>query len=314
MSLAIAVKNFDPDAWVERMQKVLPNRSVEAWETAAQSAESVRYLLAWKAPEEALNAFPNVEVIFSLGAGVDHLLGSAKLPDVPIVRIVDKNLTMRMTEWVTLQVLLHHRDQLTYSHQQAQANWKSHSQPAASDIRVGILGLGELGADAAKALAGLGFKVAGWSRSAKHVDGIDSYHGADQLDAFLARTDILVNLLPFTPATEGLVDYAFLSKLAKDGKGGAPVYVNAGRGGTQVEGDLVKALKDGTLKGASIDVFAVEPLDSQSELWALPNCIVTPHVAAESEPDALSRYVADQIAEYEAGRPLKNVVNRSAGY
>lgn len=314
MSLLIAVKGWNPAAWALRLARYLPEHEIRSWPDAVGDPADIRYALAWKAPAEVLAACPNLEVIFSLGAGVDHLLAQPGLPDVPMVRVVDPDLTARMTEWVALQVLLHHRQHLAYAAQQRESLWRDLEQPAARHVRVGLLGLGVLGAEAAKMLVRFGFDVAGWARGPKQIDGVVSYAGEGELDAFLARTDILVNLLPLTPETRGFIDYGLVSRLARDGALGGPVFINAGRGGSQVEADLVRALTDGTLKGASLDVFETEPLPSHSPLWKLENVVITPHVAADSDPEAISAYVAEQIRTFEAGGTLRNTVDKATGY
>ena len=314
MSLFIAVSGWNSQPWVDRLSTRLPGRAVKSHPASAGELASVRYALAWKPEPGLLARCPNLEVIFSLGAGVDHLLSDPQLPDVPLVRVVDPDLTARMSEWVTLQVLLHHRRQLTYLAQQKIKLWKDHEQAAASRVRVGILGLGVLGGEAASVLKRLGYDVAGWSRSRKQVDGVACFAGTSELTRFLARTDILVNLLPLTDETQHLVDHAFLSRLARDGAIDGPVFINAGRGGSQVETDLVRALTDGTLAGASLDVFETEPLAATSPLWELENVVITPHVAADSDPEAISDYIVEQILAHEAGQPLSNLVDRSVGY
>jgi glyoxylate/hydroxypyruvate reductase A len=219
-----------------------------------------------------------------------------------------------MTEWVVLQVLLHHRQQVRYSQQQALREWNELPQPAAAEVRVGIMGMGALGSDAAEVLKRIGFNVAGWSRRPSHVEGVASFHGADQLDAFLKRTDILVSLLPLTPETRGLLAMPLFLKLARDGKLGGPVLINAGRGGVQVEYDIAVAIETGILTGASLDVFAAEPLDPRSQLWAMENVIITPHAAAASTAEALIPPILKQIDDFEAGKPLENVIDRAARY
>lgn len=319
MTLLVAVKGWKSEDWTEKLTALLPGQTVARFPEDEVDLASVRYLLAWKAPEDLYSRLTGLEAIFSLGAGVDHLLDVPTLPaDVPVVRIVDPNLTMRMTEWVVLQVLMHHRRQRLYDRQQARSRWQSHAQPVASEVRVGVMGLGVLGSDAASALARLGFQVAGWSRTPKQIDGIECFDGAEGLDAFLGRTDILVNLLPLTPQTRGILNGGLFAKLARDGAGHfgehGPVLINAGRGGSQVEDDILDALEDGTLGGCSLDVFETEPLPRDSELWSHPNIIVSPHIAAESDTRALTRYVAEQIKAHEAGAGLSNVVDRAAGY
>ncbi len=290
-----------------------PDRAVFLWPDVPDPS-AVAYALAWKPAPGALAGLPNLKAIFSLGAGVDHLIFGGDLPDVPIVRVVDDDLTGRMTEWVVLQVLIHHRRQPLYDRQQRQRTWRERSQPAAHEVRVGIMGMGVLGQAAAKALAAIGFRVAGWSRRGAPVPGIESFAGGQELDAFLARTDILVCLLPLTAATRGILAMPLFQKLAKGGRAGMPVLINAGRGGLQVEGDIVAALERGILGGASLDVFATEPLDAASPLWGMDNVVITPHAAAASSPAALVPAMLRQIADFEAGMPLANLVDRTAGY
>ncbi len=313
MTVLVAVKGWDPGHWVDALRARAPGRNVVV-APDVRDPEAVRHALVWKPEPGYLATFPNLEVIFSLGAGVDHLTTDPALPDLPIVRIVDPDLTMRMTEWVILQVLLHHRKQRAYDRFQGERRWRQLDQPAAKDVRVGIMGLGVLGADAARALRALGFPVAGWSRGPKTVPGVDCYAGRDQLPEFLARTDILVVLLPLTPDTRGIIDGSLIDGLARDGRLGGPVLINAGRGGLQDEAAVDAALREGRLIGASLDVFAVEPLPSTSPLWTAPNLTITPHVAAESDPVALSDYVMGMIEAYERGEGLSNLVDRAKGY
>ncbi|MEW5424418.1 2-hydroxyacid dehydrogenase [Amorphus sp. 3PC139-8] len=314
MSILFASQGFGANAWQPAIEAAAGDRPIAVDGIDAYDPETIRYALVWQPPRERLAALPNLEAIFNLGAGVDALLADPTLPDVPIVRIVDPNMTMRMTEWVVLQVLMHHRHALGYLHQQQQRDWRDLPQPPAAVVRVGIMGLGALGADAASALARLGFQVAGWSRTAKSDLEIETFVGAGALDAFLGRTDILVVLLPLTRDTHGLLNRELFAKLAQDGALGGPFLINAGRGRLQVEADIVAALDNGTLKGVSLDVFETEPLPAASPLWTRPDVIVTPHVAADSSPDAICRNIFQQIAAYERGEGLKNVVDRGLGY
>jgi glyoxylate/hydroxypyruvate reductase A len=176
------------------------------------------------------------------------------------------------------------------------------------------MGLGELGRDSADVLVRLGFQVAGWSRSKREVPGVQCFAGLDQLSAFLARTDILVVLVPLTAETKGILNASLFKQLARDGVRGAPVVINAGRGGLQVEDDIVAALNDGTLGAVTLDVFNTEPLPPEHPLWSHPKATITPHNAADSDPEAISDYVVAQIEAYERGAPLQNVVDRDRGY
>jgi glyoxylate/hydroxypyruvate reductase A len=223
-------------------------------------------------------------------------------------------MTMRMSEYVCLHVLMHHRQQRKLDLLQAERRWAPSPQWAASAVRVGIMGLGELGRDAAQKLAHLGFKVSGWSNSRHAIRGVESYAGKAELDAFLKTTDILVCLLPHTPETEGILNRALFRKLASDSRLGAPVLINAGRGKLQVEADIIAALDAGELGGATLDVFQTEPLPADSPLWTHPKVTVTPHIAADSEPDVISAYIINQMRRHEAGRPFENLVDRARGY
>ena len=314
MSILLATTGWDATPWLQRLRAFLPDYPVVTPPAAGDRA-AVRYAVCWRHELGALAGLPNLQAIFSLGAGVDHLFEDPELPQVPIVRVVDPDLTARMSEWVVLHALLHLRQFRRYERQQRERVWDDdESQPAAEQMRVGIMGLGELGRDAARKLRTIGFDVAGWSARAKSEPGVACFHGSEGLDAMLARTDILVALLPLTEATRGILDARLFAKLARDGRLGGPILVNAGRGALQVEADILAALEAGVLKGASLDVFEKEPLPPDSPLWSHPAVFVSPHNAAISAPDAVGRSIAEQIRDFERGEPLRNVVDRSRGY
>jgi len=309
-----STENWTPPRWRERFKRVCTDRPVAMLPGDPIDPAAVRYAAVWKPKPGALAGFPNLAVIFNLGAGVDALIADPSLPDVPLVRVADEDLTGRMTEYVVMHVLMHHRRQRYLDACQRDRVWDPKAQPAASAVRVGVMGLGVLGSDAAQALRRLGFDVAGWSRGRKTLSGITSYAGEAELPAFLARTDILVCLLPLTPATRGILNRKTFSQLARENHLGGPVVINAGRGGLQVESELLAALDDGTLAGASLDVFEHEPLPADSPVWSHPDVIISPHNAADTDPDVISIYVAEQIARHERGEPLRNVVDRKLGY
>lgn len=274
----------------------------------------IDYIFVWKPKPDAFEGLDNLKAVLSLGAGVDALLKHPALPDAPIVRFVDADLSQRMSDYVVAHVTMHHRQFTRFWADQKARRWDQHYPPAAGETSVGIMGMGVLGQDAARRLLPLGFSVRSWSRTEKAIEGVDSFAGPDQLDAFLAGTDILVNLLPLTPETDGILNYSTFSKLRRDRLPGGPVIVNAARGGHQREADIVKALADGTLGAASLDVFEVEPLPQDSPLWAIENCYITPHIAAISNIASGVSYFSRIIREHEAGRPLVNVVDRRRGY
>ena len=274
----------------------------------------IEYIFVWKPKPNAFEGLTNLKAVLSLGAGVDALLRHPNLPDAPIVRFVDQDLTQRMSDYVVAHVTMHQRGYTRFQAAQKAHRWDQFYPPAATETTVGILGMGVLGQDAAKRLLPLGFSVRSWSRTPKELEGVECFAGQDGLGRFLSGTDILVNLLPLTPETEGILNYKTFRQLRHGGLEGGPVIINAARGGHQRETDIVKALADGTLGAASLDVFQVEPLPADSPLWDLENCYITPHIAAISNTASGVRYFSQIIRDHRAGRPLINVVDRERGY
>lgn len=313
MSILVLVDGWDPASWVNALKTALPDEVIEAYPHVSDP-EAVEYALVWSPQSGVLETFPNLKALFSLGAGVDHLMGGDTLPSVPIARVVDPDLTGRMTEWIVAQVLLHHRQHLQYAQQQRAGNWQNLIQPLASEVQVGLMGLGELGRAAADLLHRLGFGVRGWSRTPRQLDHVTCFHGDDQRNAFLGETDILVCLLPLTARTEGLIGTSVFEKMRRDGALGGPVFINAGRGRIHVESEVAAALQNGLLKAASLDVFEVEPLPGDSPLWKLDNLVITPHVAAVSNPKALSHLIARQVHAHRRGENLMHLVDMTLGY
>lgn len=305
----------DAGVWVDALKAAEPGLAVQAL-GGPVDPDRVRYAVAWRHLPGSLAAFTKLRAIFSIGAGVDHLVSDDTLPaEVPIVRFVDPDLTSRMSEWVVLSVLMHHRQVRLYDWQQGEKLWTEDLyQPVAREVRVGIMGLGVLGADAARKLQTIGFDVAGWSRTAKQIDGVETFAGDENLNAFLARTQMLVSLLPLTPATRGILDRRLFAKLARDSHFGGPILINAGRGGLQVEADILAALEDGTLKAATLDVFEREPLPQESPLWHHPAVTITPHNAAISSPHAVAAFIANEIAHLEQGGTPRHAVDRMRAY
>lgn len=314
MTLLVALTGWDPAPWLDRFRRLLPEREVVSADEPFDRG-SVRYAASWKHRPGSLAGLPGLEAIFSLGAGVDHLVGDPALPDVPILRVVDDDLTDRMSEYVVLHCLMHLRRGWLYDARQREGLWADErDQPAARDVRVGVMGLGVLGGDAVRKLAIMGFDVAGWSRNPRAVPGTPTFAGEAGLAPFLARTDILVCLLPLTPDTRGVLALPLFRELARDGRLGAPILVNAGRGGLQVEADILQALDEGVLGAATLDVFETEPLPAASRLWRHPAVHVTPHNAAMSDPDAIASAIAAQVRRHEAGAPFRHAVDRRRGY
>lgn len=259
---------------------------------------------------EGVADLPNLRLIVAITAGVERLLGSRTLPPgVPLVRGVSVGMTQHMTEYVVHHVLAHHRQARAYREQQARHEWRELPQPPAAERRVGILGLGVLGTASAVALAALGFSVRGWSRAPKAVPGVESLAGAEGLTRILESSDILVNLLPLTDETKGLLDDRMLARLPH-----GSCLINVSRSGVIVEGALLAALDEGRISEATLDVFDAEPLPPEHALWRHPRVTVTPHCAGPSDMEEVAFILADSIRRLDEGRPLRNRVDIDAGY
>lgn len=316
MALMIIGESPRTPDFAQATRSQAPDRDVRLWPDTA-NADEVEFALAWGPTPGALKAYKNLKMVVSVGAGVDHLFRDPDLPDVPIVRYVDPDLTGRMTGYIALHALYHSRRMTEYDEQQRRLLWNHLPEPSPDVLRVGIMGAGVLGAAAAKALLGVGFKVNAWSRRAKSIDGAKCFAGAEERDAFLAETDILAVLLPLTPQTRGIINLELLSKLSTKDRPRrlpGPVLINAGRGGLQVETDILKALETRTLYAASLDVFETEPLPPSSPFWTHPRVVITPHNAAESTTESIVSYFLEQVRRHEAGEDLQNVVDRQQGY
>ena len=313
-TILLSVTGFDPVVWRDALQAHAPHRPVVT-EPAEAGDASIDYAVVWKQPAGVLADLPDLKAIFSIGAGVDHIIADPTLPDVPIVRVVVDDLTDRMSEYVVWQVLDHHRKGPRYRRQQAERLWnEDRMQPAARDVTVGIMGLGVLGQDAADKLGMLGFRLAGWSRTPKAVDGVQTFAGETGLDGFLAASDIIVCLLPLTDATRGILSKPLFAKMKRRGPLGPAILINAGRGDLQNEADILAALENGWLGAASLDVFKTEPLPETSPLWTHPRVTITPHASATSVPSALVPPMVAQMDAHDRGEPLKHLVDRQAGY
>lgn len=311
--LLLHLSDVDEASWAKRFSEALaPYPVVRRGDDFDPGA--VRYIFVWKPKPDAFDGLTGLRAVLSLGAGVDALLKHPSLPNAPIVRFVDDDLSQRMSDYVVAHVTMHHRGYTKFRADQHAKRWHQYYPPAASETSVGILGMGVLGQDAARRLKPLGFALRSWSRTPKAIEGVRGFTGTAEFAEFLSGTDILVNLLPLTPDTAGILNSQTFGKLRQGRLLGGPVIINAARGGHQREADIVAALKDGTLGAASLDVFETEPLPQDSPLWDIPNCYITPHVAAISNEASGVRYFSAIIKGHEAGEPLINVVDRARGY
>jgi glyoxylate/hydroxypyruvate reductase len=313
-TLLLHLADFNEASWARGFAAALPGVRVVLRNDAYDPAE-IDYIFVWKPRPDAFDGLDNLKAVLSLGAGVDALLRHPRLPKgVPVVRFMDADLTQRMSDYVVANVTMHQRLFTRFKRDQQARRWVQLYPPAAWNTTVGIMGMGVLGQDAIRHLKVFGYPLRGWSRTPKAIEGVESFVGAEQLDAFLSGTDILVNLLPLTPETQGILNYETFRKLRRDGLDGGPVVINAARGGHQKDADIARALADGTLGAASLDVFEVEPLPQDSPLWALDNCYFTPHIAAASSEVTGVAYFSKAIRDHEAGKTLPNVIDVVRGY
>lgn len=295
--------------WIEMLQGLLPGWTVTSMDGAADPSD-VQYAVVWKPVTGDLARFANLKAIVSVGAGIDHVLADAQLPKgVPIIRTVGDDLTQRMQEYVALHVLRHHRDMPRQLQAQAARDWHSIVVPVAPNRLVGVMGLGNLGAAAARVLAQIGFATRGWSKSPKTLEGIDTFSGSDGLSPFLDGCEILVNLLPLTGETTGILNAALFDRLAK----GACV-INCARGQHLVDDDLLAALETGQIKQATLDVFHQEPLPDDHPFWAHPAVTVTPHIASRIDAATGGRLVANNLTVFEATGTCPDIADAARGY
>jgi glyoxylate/hydroxypyruvate reductase A len=307
--LLYACFGVDPRRWSQELRRALPELELRLWPEAGDRGE-IDYVLAWNHPPGFLRQFPNLHAIFSMGAGVDRLLLDPELPaHVPLVRMADPGLAVFIKEYVLMRVLHYHRDMPAYEQQQRARLWRQQPPLETRQRRVGVLGVGQIGGSCARALAELGFEVRGWARSARELPGVTVFSGAGSLPQFLSGVQILVCLLPLTPATRGILNAELFVQLAR----GAWL-INLGRGAHLVEADLLRALDSGQLAGATLDVFATEPLPREHPFWLDPRITMTPHAAALTRPETAVPRLVENIARERSGQPLLDLVDRAAGY
>lgn len=310
MTILLSTKANAMHAWRDALLAEDPSLDIRLFPDAGDPA-AIEAAVCWTQHDMAeLRRYPNLRLIVSMGAGVDHLLRApGPPPGVPVARLKDMRLTTGMTEWVLLNVLRFHRQDLEYRAQQAARIWDELPAPETTKRRIGMLGLGELGSAAANAIRSLGFPVMGWTRNPRTMPGVQCFNGTDGLAAMLAQTDILVCLLPLTPETRGIINAATLAMLPR----GAFV-INAARGGHLVADDLLAALDSGHVAAAALDVFEPEPLPADHAFWGHPRVLVWPHAASITIPSSAAPQVVENLRRAREGQPLINLVDFTTGY
>ena len=309
MAVVVRLGNARAEWWRDALEKLLPGVEVRLWDNPGDKAD-IDYAVVWKPPPGGLKTFPNLKCIVSMGAGIDHLLADPELPlHLPVIRTVGADLRQRMREYLALHVLRFHRRLPDIQAAQQRKAWDQVITPPAPQRHVGIMGLGNMGAEAAHTLAELGFAVHGWSRRPKRLHGITCFHGEEQLDDFLARSEILICLLPLTPTTEGILNHRLFAKLPK-----GACLINVGRGQHLVEKDLIPALDSGRLGGATLDVLHTEPPPEDHPFWAHPKILLTPHIASLIDPESGAKVIAENLKLFMAGKPVPDMVDLKQGY
>ncbi len=309
MTILFLAPELKSDSWVRHLRLQEPELEVRVWPEVGRT-EDILLALCWRHPFGDLLRYKNLRCIASLGFGVDHILRDPDLPaGVPVSRIVDPAMVAAMSEYILTAVLHHTRQFGLFARDQAARKWQPRRPSSPSVLRVGVMGLGHLGADAARKLQLLGFQVAGWSRSPKRLEGVACFSGDAELGAFLARADVLVCLLPLTPATEGILNRRTLTRLPA----GAYV-INVARGEHLVDEDLLAAIESGHLSGACLDVFRREPLPENHPFWSAPRITVTPHIASLTYPKAVAPQLIESYRRVRSGLLPLNVIDTRRGY
>ena len=294
--------------WQALFAELAPELEIRLWPDVGDPAD-IRFLSAWTLEPGLIESLPNLEVLFSIGAGVDQLDLTQVPSQVTLVRLVEDNLAASMAEYVAMSVLALHRFLPDYLDSQAARTWQPIREVSPRERRVGIMGLGQMGKAALAALQPFHFSLRGWSRSARAIDGVETFAGESGLSAFLAGTDILVCLLPLTDETRGILDARLFAQLPEGAR-----LVHAGRGGHLNPADLITALDTGTLSRAIVDVTPVEPLPQDDPLWSHPRIIITPHAAAATDAEGAGRALIANIRRNLRGEKMVGEVNRERGY
>jgi phosphoglycerate dehydrogenase-like enzyme len=311
VSILIHTAPQPPEPFAQALRDVLREEVVHlSPEAALADAANVETILLWRLAPGLVASFPNLRFLAASAAGVDKILACPDLPpQLPVTRTVDPEQNLQIAQYVCAAILRQSRQQALYDEQQRVRAWKRHAIPRPADTVVGLLGLGESARCVARALLALRFTVQGWSRSPRVLDGVETHHGAEGLQAMLPRCRFLVCLLPLTPQTQGIVDARMLAALPR-----GAWFINVARGGHVVEADLLAAVRSGQLAGATLDVQGTEPLPAADPLWDEPRIVLTPHVASLPTPRAVAVQLAENLQRARSGLPLLRVADRNRGY
>lgn len=309
MSIILIFENKDPKPWKKALQKKLPNTTIEIYPDV-KNKKDVDFAICWKPKKKVLEQFPNIKVIQSVGASIEHITNTQIIrKNTLITRIVDEQLSNDMWEFLLAIVLSELKNTKTYLAQQATNTWKQHNYKTIDNTTISILGLGKIGGFVAEKFAQIGFNVKGWSNSKKQISNVKSYQGENEFDTFLEDSDFLINLLPLTDKTKGILNKNTFEKLLNDA-----FIINVGRGEHLVETDLINALDTSILSGAFLDVFTEEPLPKEHPFWKHPKIKITPHVASLTNVETASEQILENYKLFLKNEKLINIVSLNKGY
>jgi|ETNmetMinimDraft_8_1059916.scaffolds.fasta_scaffold03196_4 glyoxylate/hydroxypyruvate reductase A len=310
MAILLSLKDTELEPWIESIYKELGSMELCIY-PEIKDREAIEYAIVWKHPHGDLKNYPNLKAILSCGAGVDHIVDDHDYPkSVPIVRLHDEKLSQDMCLYALHWVLHFHSDYYQYTNMQPQRNWNPQPLKLPKKCRIGVMGLGTIGKKIADTLIGFDFKVSGWGATNKpEMESLPYFYGTEQVSAFLSTIDILINVLPLTTKTNNLLDKRTLKRLPR----GAFI-INIGRGGIVNEADLISLLDDGHIRGATLDVFATEPLPNNDPLWSHPRVYITPHIAGQNNPQSAVSAIAKNIIRLENSEEPFPLYSPSKGY
>jgi glyoxylate/hydroxypyruvate reductase A len=309
MSIAIIFNQKDPKYWAETLQALLPETLIEIYPNI-KDKDTVDFVLCWKPNQDVLAEFPNIKVMQSVGAAVDHIINTQNIHnDQTVCRIVDEALSNDMFEFLLTIVLTQLKNIPLYIKQKEQKLWEPKAYKNIKDLTISIMGLGNIGAEVAEKMASIGFKVKGWSASKKDIKRVHSFVGDSELANFLKGTDVLINILPVTQQTRGIINKKFLMQINKGG-----FFINVGRGNHVIETDLVEMLNSDQLSGALLDVFDIEPLPINHPFWGHPKIQITPHIASVTHIQSAALLVVENYKNHLTGLPVKHIASLKKGY
>ncbi len=309
MSIVIIFENKNPEPWEKALKKRLPKTTIEVYPNV-KNKKAIDFAICWKPQKMVLKQFPNLKVIQSVGASIEHITNTQIIhKNTQITRIVDKQLSSDMWEFLLTIILSELKNTKTYLEQQANNTWEQHHYNTISNTTISILGLGKIGGFVAEKFAQIGFNVKGWSNSKKQISNIKSYSGENEFDSFLNNSNFLINLLPLTDKTKGILNKKTFKKLPKNA-----FLINVGRGEHLVDVDLINVLDASLLSGAFLDAFIEEPLPKEHLFWSHPKIKITPHVASLTNVDTAIEQVLDNYNLFLKNKKLINIVSLKKGY